>query len=909
MKEHFATLQAMLLQHEEEDERAAKLLIQAGAQLSDDFMVTAARAGNTNSRLWVQVCRKASVPTQLSPCMESACMHFSDSSSSSSAFAVEPAVAASPARLHELFCVIMSTLSSGGRGEEVQAAASRLLQQHSATASQWTVDQVQQLLQLAVQHQLDVVLQQLMEQLVVPAVQQQLLSPDYEQQLQVLVDLAAEKGLLGILWSHCRPREVSTGTLLRLLHVAASRSSSSRSVEVLLQQPAAQQLRDGDVEALMVKLARLLRYNHLGHVPNPLQLVLDHLPVARDASAVVAEQLLRIAVEAKEPENVTVLARGLPSAGDIPAEAIEGIIRLAIEKKLGNFDWVYVIPSAQGLSVEAVSELMTAALKAGCSWGWVAGLTAVATTMSRELLLLHAQELIDTGSGEFGHGKVLALLPAAAALTAGDVEGIVRAAMPGGGTSAAAAVAGGEGKQQQQQEQQQQHSAEWSSRQDEQSLPVVNAGVAVDFLRHLPASRQLCLSTVYQLYQELGELTRSGDLAHKGVLLHNYNIRRIWSALCSLPALQEISVDELHELLKLAIGKDLMPDAHNDLLWWCSLREQLSVDQLLQLLQMVVEKYVDGARGDSLILPVVLEALLALPAAQELSADQVQPLLLRSLGTSSQHFWRLPAAKSFSVFQLHQLADAAMSLIASKQSSTSMCSLKVLEGVVQSILQVKAAEELPAGVVCNLLEALLLVFSSTEGWEGVYGTSKEHMEQVWQRLGDLKAVQQLPLEQLLHLLSIGFKQGLVPGALWRLPAAKELSGEQVQQLMALGELGEQQQEDGRGSAGGDGKQQQQQRRSSTLAGAAGRGGQVGLGGAGGSKGQHRQRRRKAVLYGLSELAVLPAAEILPVSAVLQLLQHAVTEEPSALPKLMRLPAADSIAAADLTNFSDRLSPP
>ena len=65
---------------------------------------------------------------------------------------------------------------------------------------------------------------------------------------------------------------------------------------------------------------------------------------------------------------------------------------------------------------------------------------------------------------------------------------------------------------------------------------------------------------------------------------------------------------------------------------------------------------------------------------------------------------------------------------------------------------------------------------------------------------------------------------------------------------------------------------------------AGGGGQVGPAGAGGSRGQHQQRPRKAVLYGLSELAVLPAAELSPVSAVPQLLQHAVTGEPSSLPK-------------------------
>ena len=64
----------------------------------------------------------------------------------------------------------------------------------------------------------------------------------------------------------------------------------------------------------------------------------------------------------------------------------------------------------------------------------------------------------------------------------------------------------------------------------------------------------------------------------------------------------------------------------------------------------------------------------------------------------------------------------------------------------------------------------------------------------------LKAMQQLPREQLLHLLSVGFKQGLLWVALWRLPAAKELSGAQGAAAAAdsFGGIGG-------AEAGGDGK--------------------------------------------------------------------------------------------------------
>ena len=821
-------LQAMLLQYDAWDAAVAELLIEAGAQLSDDFLVTAARAGNTNLYLWSTTHSKLGLPASISPYMQATLDAFgaestsdeailNDSSSTDCSLELPAAVAACPKLLHDVVFVAMSCLHSSDEGPNPMAP---LLQQHRATAFQWTVDQVLQLLQLALQHQLDVVLQHLMEQLVVPAVQQQLLSRDHEQQLQVLVDLAAEKGMLDTFWPLCGPHPLPPAALLRLLHVVVDSRSSS--LEFLLQQQAIQRFRYKDVEELLLKVAGQTGYN--GTLRMPLQMMLSRLPGARAIAATIAERLLRAAVEGRaSPGGVL---RGVPSARVIPVQAVKEVIASAIKKELGELRWVQQLPSAQQLSLEAVSGLVSLAVQRDVPLTWVQGLPAAAA-MPREVMLHHLQEALQLRDQQ--HGAGLLRLPAAAALTVADVEGLMMAAFRIGRDSSGSGSGWGGA-----QEQQQEH------RGGSEHEPRMTIHLLATPLLQSQAAQQLVPEMVLSMLFEVAELQGMNRRSHE-------RITDVWSALCRLPAVAKFMPDQLQHLLQLAVQRQLPVMI---LLQRAAVGGPLPVEQLLVLLQLWF-RFCGRA--------VHLQELLLLPAAQQLTADQVQPLLFGRLVVSGEHFWQLPAAKHFSLSQAVELLQGVMGLRDSILEEDSIYVSSVADTII-CLLKLPVAEQLPPPLVCKLL-LLLLECISCCGFRHHYVCDK------WENLAEAEVLQRLPLEQVMELLGAGFETGFVPGLLWRLPATRELSVEQVQQAIAPGKW----------DWKPEGEEADWEPYSNNI----------------------------EDVYGLCDLLLLPAVQQLPAPVLLRLLHYAVSEQlwrcggECAVDVIVKLPAASSIPAADI----------
>ena len=146
---------------------------------------------------------------------------------------------------------------------------------------------------------------------------------------------------------------------------------------------------------------------------------------------------------------------------------------------------------------------------------------------------------------------------------------------------------------------------------------------------------------------------------------------------------------------------------------------------------------------------------LRLPAAQQLSVEQVHPLLLRVVGRGTGGFWSLPAAQAFSTEQLVQIAGAIVQYEMLHPGATARDSKRLLQ--------------LPnaAGVDAELLHKMAL-----SALEWIQGDSSMN-EEGWKSIEVAGTIRRLRLKQFLELLGLGFEIGFVPEMLWRLPVAEQ----------------------------------------------------------------------------------------------------------------------------------------
>ena len=807
----------MLLRHGTNDRKIAKLLIHGGARLSDAFIISAVRDDNRNICCWLKAHEELLLPTGLSPVYDSSCKNIlgtgttTTNSSSSSTLAVPAAVAASPDGLHEFLCVVLCCLGisrctmRGTRAQETIAI--ELLQQHRATAAQWTRAQLLQMLKLCTQYHLRDVLQALVQQVAVPAVQQQQLS---QQQLEELIHLGTRLMHLNVLWP-LYPDPLPRELLLPLMQYPGSSEAARIAITLL------RQLTEEELLEVMLKLAAgapmMPQYE-------PLELVFQQLPAARALPVAVAEQLLRAAVVRGIGENAKVICRSLPSVQQLSVEVVKELVSLGIEGRVELSGWVELLQPFQQLSVAELGELLSATIRGDMGLKWAQQLP-----LPKELLLQHMQLLIDVS--DYNGGKVLAVMPAAATLTEAEVEGVVRAVIAGRRVA-------GEGRRA-------------VSRRTEEYRPSINP-VGQWVLEYVPSSKQL--PAVFELMQELA---CSHNVAALDAARNDRFFNHTWSTLASLPGAGSLPLDHVVELLQLAVHQQLELDP---LLQLPGVKEQLTVEQLLMLLQGLVGLLVSsckssnsGTVGGALS---GLHQLLLVPAAHQLTTDQLHPLLLEC-GSSSvgEVLLQLPAAKHFSAQQLIQLAEA---LVEQRGVAPVLSAADAKVGsasTLQALLNLAAAEKFDEGLVGDLLLPVLQWTSA----------DLECYEKHWERQKELKLVQQLSLQQLIRLLEVGFKQGRVPGLLWDLPAAQDLTVEQLQQLVGLGDFGKQPMEGDRvGESSG------------------------------------RNDKSKGACYRLAGLAGLPAAQQLPCKLVLQLLRSSVSSDTEGIDLLVKQPGMDGIAA-------------
>ena len=918
-------VQAMLLLHDSFDHELARLLIQGGAQLSDPFIISAARDGNSNIRSWMKAHDKLNLPTGLSPALDSACKTFTvhddspSSRTSSSSFEVPAAVAASPERFHELVCVILGCLGDQWQYYQ-ESSAAEVLQRHNSTAAQWTSDQVCQLLRLGMEWRMSLVLQYVMDLVDPPlgeqehqgeqqqqgeeqqqeqqeqgaqlqeqpeqgaqqqeqqeqgaqqqeqqAAQQQVQQQQGQQQqhrvqlshqqLLELLFLAIKKQALHEVW-RISPSPLLPDVLLQLMQHAAQHRACSDTIEFLVELPEAQHIAAADVHAVMLKLAAS-DPESCGYEREPLQLFLNYLPAAHSAPVSAAEQLLRAAVMGKARHNARVISSCLPSVGQLSVKVVKELMGLAIERQLNLHGWVCNLPAAQLIPAPEVHKLITAAIKQGMDLYWMHSLPAVAG-MPRELLLQHMQLLIRVGGKYEPGAEEMAALPAVSALTAADVEVVVRAAIPG--------YRAGTGRRSLECE------SEITSdiRGDDQRETSIHS-VAWRLLQSAPAARDLLPAVVAGLMAEVASC--SWLYAFNGGRFSDGNVNHTWSTLASLPGAGSLPLDQVVQLLQLAVHQQVELDP---ILQLPGVKEQLPVEQLLMLLQGLVGASRNSSRCFRLLMESVWD-LLQLPAAGGLTADEVHPLLLRCIGSPvSNLFWQVPATLDFNSIEIAQLAERLLLLPDDQQQqqqpsggpAETKCEFgyglpafprfpvaRGFELVVQHVsqlLQRPAAEQLQEGLVGDLL---LLVLQEKQ-------VSDKLFQGFWKEVERLQLVQQLSLKQLVRLLEVGVRQGRVPGVLWGLPAAQELTVEQLQQLMVVGGVAE--------------------------------GGEGGLGGS--SSSSSSGSSTASLSYGLAELALLPVAKVLPAAALLQLLYGALATEPSSLLALVKLPAAGGITAREV----------
>ena len=848
----------MLLREKHYDRTVAEILIKAGARLSDEFIIAAARNCNRNLVTWFKVHQELDIPTGVSLALESACRAITSAGStfpSSSSFEVPAAVAASPERLHELMCVMLCCLQGSGRYRYAseQPLAVQLLQQHSATAAQWTPAQMLQMLKLCMQYQLRYVLQALVQQVAVPAIQQQQLS---QQQVEELLYLGTDLMLLDVLWPLC-PEPLPKKLLLQLMQHAASSSEAARSIDILVQQPEARQLTAGDVFKVLLQLAVVSPPFRLDYEPDPLQLVFQQVPAARALPVAIAEQLLRAAVMRGSKGTPEVICSSLPSAQQLSVEVVKDVIGLGIERADLPI-WGALLQPVEQLSVGDVDELLSAAIRADANLGWVCRLPQAAA-FTREMLLQHVHLVIDVE--HMTGGAVLACLPAIATFTAADVEGVVRAAIAACSDRWKEAAA----RSPEERPDKLESPCDILARIRTPCCPSMNR-VAQELLDRVPSSNQLPAAVVFEWMQQLADLA-AVETPYTG---YTSNTHVLWSVVTSLPGVKQLLFDKVYQLLQLAARQQLKLEP---LLQLRAGTNQLSVAQLVALLHEVEgagSSECSSSSRSTARLVQGMQQLLSLPVAQQLTADQVYPLLLSNIGRLGAHFLKLPSVVAFSAEQVVQLAEA----LREQQPAGAAGSGEEGEAVadaVQLLLQLPAAEHLQEGLVCDLL---LLILQQISADSCCYGTS-------WGKLQWVAAVQQLPLDQLMRLLEVGFRQGRVPGALWRLPAAQMLTVEQLQQLVVMGEV-EEQREGGERGVGSSIFSFKVHNFSCTLLRSK-------------SKSLPGVRAR----YGWGDMAVLPAAKQLGAGVVLQLLQSALVTEAMSVNLLVELPAAGDIEAAQV----------
>ena len=679
-------------------------LFQAGACISDQLVLSCARGGIPAAALWVDMHQRLQRPTGLSKGLEAAILHAANnscilqcfllrrrisssitssitSSSSSSIFSTTPlpaaAAASAPQQLHDIMCVTMSCCGCMERGSSSALPITHLLTQHPSLAAQWSPEQVTELLQLTLifQHPYSCSILALRS---LPAAQQ--LQGAHRQQL---METAAEHGNLELVFHlDPEPQPLSQAEVLNLMRLAV-RMPCRPSIHFLIQQPAARQLTPAEAEELLLQLVVVKQ----GYHDETFASYLGQLPAAaRAISAGGVRRLMEAAICSGAAANLQQVATSFPAARQLTPQAVAEVIAAAISKGL-DLAWVSGLPGAEGLS--------------------------------RELLL----PLIEQAIAEDHEGVLLlARLPAAAALDAGEVERVVRAALQAAGRVKAELKRGD-------------RTASAAAGNLERA--------AGQLLHHAPAAQQLSTEVLFDVLQQL--TMTDGRLDYPP----------LWASLAALPAAEGLIFSQVFDLvqLRLAHGQDPGP-----LLELAVMQEQLTVNQTHTLLLSAADRYT----GEIYSWPSsTMNTSLRLPAAQQLSVEQVHPLLLRVVGRGTGGFWSLPAAQAFSTEELTQLAEAIV-----QYETIGPWAPRHGDGAAHSgrLLGLPKA----AGVSAELLCKMVLSALKGNPREGNFED-----EEGWKSIEAVKTIRGLTLKQLVVVLGLGFEIGFVPEMLWRLPVAEE----------------------------------------------------------------------------------------------------------------------------------------
>ena len=500
-------------------------LFRAGACISDQVL-SSARGGIPVAALWVDLHQRLQRPTGLSKGLEAAILHAANDdnvmqrfpllqritssiTSSSSRFSTTPlpaaAAASTPQQLHDIMCVTLSCMA--GQGSSSALPITRLLTQHPSLAAQWSPEQVTELLQLALIFQLPYTTSISALVSLPPAQQLQ------KAHRQLLMETAAEHGNLElVLHLDPEPQPLSKAEVLNLMRLAV-RMPCRSSIHFILQQPAARQLTTAEAEELLLQLV-VVKQGYGNY--ETLAFYLEQLPPAATTISVQGVQrLMEAALRSGAPVNLQQIATSFPAARQLSHEVIAGV-------------------TGQGLDLAWVSRLLDA------------------EGLPRELLL----PLIEAAIAEEHEGVLLlARLPAAAALDAGEVERVVRAALQAAGRVKAELKRGD-------------RTASAAAEHFE--------AAAGQLLQHAVAAQQLSTEVLFDLLQQLA--MTDGRLDYPP----------LWASLTALPAAEGLDFNQVFSLMQLGLahGQDPGP-----LLELAVMQQQLTVNHAYTLVLSAVNQY------------------------------------------------------------------------------------------------------------------------------------------------------------------------------------------------------------------------------------------------------------------------------------------------------------------------------